>query len=443
MKKYCLIGAALLLAALPVGCLPAPPREPPAPVAVHVWTNEPDNGAIQQVAENFNGEFQDSGIRVEFHRYDPGDSTENLKLETGLMAGGRDIDVYLTYTTQALGKRVNSGCALELSGLCERDGFDLETLFTDQVKKFYYQGKPYAVPSTVGKMGIILNKDMFDQAGIALPEDWTFDEFRETAKRLAATRAGGEKVFGVYWNTSANLSEALLHFALPTLGGDLLYKNGGKESNFDDPVIIKALELIDATMNEDHSAPTHIESVTRKLGMKKMFLEGRCAMTVGAWLYSDVLDTQHSAQSFVTAFAPWPVVEQGARNYTQGSFGGNISINPKSAHINESWEFVKWYSTKGNTPLISTGLVPCYTGFTRDEIAAELLKNADGLIDGDSAVALFLNPDNKLSIPVISNRIGEITEIFDAAVERVLTREESAAAALAQAKAEADALLAS
>ena len=407
---------------------------------IRVWGGTSPEEGFRQVIEQFNAQYRDRGIRAVYEQYASGDRTANLKLETSLLSGGNDIDVYLSYTTQALSKRVSANIALDLSALIERDGFDMEKNFSGDVKKLYFDDKPYSVPSTIGKMGIIVNKDLFDAAGIAVPTEWTYEEFRNIAKRLTSG-AEEDKVYGVFWNTQANISEALLHLVLPTLGGDPLYRNGGRESNLDDPVIAQALELLRTTMLEDLSAPTHVESVTRKLSMDGVFTGGKAAMTVGAWMYGSLLGETGHPHRFVAAFAPWPVVEKGRRQYTQGSFGGHLSINPNSPHIDAAWEFVKWYSTSGCKLLIPYGFTPSYTGFSQEEVASELIRYADGKADADSAIALFLNPDSNLSIPLISRRINELTTVFDDAVEAVLTEKRTTEQALSEAKKKGDRLL--
>lgn len=403
-------------------------------IQLHLWGNQSLN-EFSVIIQNFEKEHPD--MKIVYHQYRSSDVSENLKLETNLLAGGSNVDVYFTYTTQTLSKRIKGKMAMDLWALCQRDGFDMEKNFTDNVTKFYYQGHPYAVPTTVGKMGIILNKDMFDAAGISVPRDWDFEEFRDICRRLTYGE-GSEKVYGIFWNTRANTSESLLHLVLPTLGGDPLYKDGGLESNMDDPVICQALELLDATMNVDQSAPDYRESEIRKLSMEEMFFNGRCAMTVGAWLFESAIDSESYPHDFVTAFAPWPVIDKGLRNYTQGSFGGHLSINPNSQNVEAAWTFIKWYATKGCFENIACGYTPCFDGFLSTEVEAKLLSRADGLIDRGSALRVLLNPDTNLSIPVVENKIDIITEIFDSAVEDTLTGKMSAAEALARAKMRAD-----
>jgi len=430
-------AAGIILVLCCCACMFSREKETDQRTQIHLWGNQ-SAAQFEKIIKAFEQEYP--GIEVVYHSYSGADITENLKLETNLLAGGSNVDVYFTYTTQALSKRIKGKMAMDLSDLCERDHFDMTANFTENVEKFYYDGRPYAVPTTVGKMGIILNKDMFDAAGISVPEDWDFEEFREICRKL--TRGEGEdKVFGVYWNTGDNPSEALLHLVLPTLGGDPLYKEGGQESNMDDPVIAQALSLLDVTMNVDKTAPDYKESEIRKLSMADMFFNERCAMTVGVWLLEDAKNTQTYPHDFVTAFAPWPVADKEQRNYTQGSFGGHLSINPGSQKVEEAWTFIKWYATRGAFYNAVWGYTPCYTGFSAEEIQAAVLEQSDGMLDEESTVRVVLNPDMNLSIPVIDHKIDIITEIFDHTVEKVLTGKMEAGKALEEAKKEADRIL--
>ncbi len=409
-------------------------KEEEAQVQLHLWGVQGLN-EFGTVIEKFEEAHPD--IKIVYHLYNSADDDENLKLETTLLAGGSNVDLYFTYTTQALSKRIKARMAMDLTDLCARDGFDMTRNFTENVTKFYYGGRAYAVPTSVGKMGMILNKDMFDRAGIEVPLDWDFKEFREICKKLTYGE-GENKVYGVFWNTEANASEALLHLVLPTLGGDPLYKEGGRESNINDPVIEQALRLLDVTMNVDKSAPDYRDSKIKKLSMKDMFFGGYCAMTVGAWMFSSAVDTENNPHDFVTAFAPWPVVDKSQRNYTQGSFGCHLSINPNSQNKEAAWTFIKWYATEGVLYNIKWGYLPCYTGFSQETVEKIILERADGVVDKDSTLRVLLNPDTNMSIPVIDNKIDLVTEIFDYTIEEVLAYGKDAPEALSEAKAMAD-----
>lgn len=54
-----------------------------------------------------------------------------------------------------------------------------------------------AWPLWVVPMGMYLNVDVFEERGVALPpQDWTWEQFVETARQLTFTRDNGEQVYG-------------------------------------------------------------------------------------------------------------------------------------------------------------------------------------------------------------------------------------------------------
>lgn len=67
----------------------------------------------------------------------------------------------------------------------------MKRMFGSDVKADYINGKPYSIASVITKGTLLLNKDMFDAAGIAIPTEWTFDEFREVCKKLTKGEAPG------------------------------------------------------------------------------------------------------------------------------------------------------------------------------------------------------------------------------------------------------------
>ena len=58
--------------------------------------------------------------------------------------------------------------------------------FPSDIKEMYqYDGKTYAVPKDIDTIALWYNKDMFDEAGIAYPDDtWTWDDLYDAAVKL-------------------------------------------------------------------------------------------------------------------------------------------------------------------------------------------------------------------------------------------------------------------
>lgn len=408
-------------------------------VTLRIWGGVPPEAGPQASVDLFNKQFKDKGIQAEYERF-VNDDTGNMKLETSLLAGS-DVDLYMTYTPDLMAKRAKGGMALDLSKYIEKDKFDMEKSFGSMTKSTYIDGKPYSLPTKLDQYGIVINKSMFDAAGITVPTEWTYDEFRDIAKKLTKGE-GQNKVYGFFWNSQQDLTYPMSYFAAQTLGGDVYYKNGGKESNFDNPVIKQTLELMNNMMNVDKSSPTHVDSVTQKLSQEGMFITGKAAMTIGPWIVRSLKDTAKYPHDFVTAFAPYPVAEKGQRNYAQGGLGDMLCINPKSKNTDAAWEFAKWYATEGMLPLVSGGRVPSYTGFDSEKVVNTYISGAEKLFDVQSTKDCLITPKKNQAVTSITTKLPEIKKIYTEEVEALLTNKKTIDQCLTDAKKRADEQLA-
>lgn len=441
MKHFRIIAIALLLLAiitLPVvaGGAGESAKDEDI-VTLRFWGGVPPEAGPQASVDLFNEQYADKGIRVEYERF-VNDDTGNLKLETNLLSGD-GVDLYMTYTTDILAKRAEGNMALDLSELIERDGFDLTQYGGSLMESYYINGKPYCVPTKLDQYGIVLNKDMFDAAGIPIPTEWTFDEFREVAKKLTHGE-GQDKVYGMFWNSQQDLTYILSYLVAQTNGGDPMYLSE-TESAFTDPVVLAAVELIYNMMNVDGSSPTHADSVTQKLSQEGVFLAGKSAMTIGPWMVRSIKDLDNYPHDFVTAFAPYPVYAEGQRNFTQGGYGDMLCINPKSEHIEEAWEFIKWYATEGMLPVVEGGRVPCFNTYDPAEVTAAFLKGGEELLDSETTMTVLINPADNYAAPSITNHSAEIKRVFTEEMETILLGDETPAEGMEKAKERADAIL--
>lgn len=431
------IGRAALLAAFVLASLSSLSAESKAHLVM--WGGVPPEAGPQAACDAFNKEFASQGLSIEYERF-VNDDQGNMKLETNLLSGG-DIDIYVTYSTDALKKRATSNMALDLSKLIARDKFDLAENFGAMASAYYIDGKPYSVPTKIDQYGIVINKTMFDAVGIKVPTSWTLDEFRAVAKKL--TKGEGEsKVYGMFFNTQQDTTYQFQYFATQVLGGDPFYKAGGKASNLTDPANVKSLKTVADMMLIDKSAPTHVDSVTQKLTQESMFLSGKAAMTIGPWMIRSIKDLKAYPHDFVTAFAPYPTPEQKSGLYAQGGLGDHLSINPKSRNVEAAWTFVKWYATKGMLPLANGGRVPCYVKFDKQAILGAFLSGgADAILDKATVQSVLIDPKPRYAIPSITYKLPEIKKVVGEECEAAFLGSKTAEKAMADAQARAEAFL--
>lgn len=408
------------------------------PIVLKMWGGVPAENGPQAACDAYNELHKDEGIQIEYERF-VNDDTGNVKLETNIM-GGSEIDLYMSYSMTQMNKRAEGNMALDLTDLCARDGFDLHEYLGTLADNYQINGKPYGLPCKLDQFGLVLNKDMFDAAGIDIPTDWTYDEFLDVCKKLTHGE-GEDKVYGMFWNTQQDLMGAATYLLCQTLGGDNMYNADGTATIFDDPVWEKTVSLINTTMQEGY-APTHADSVSEKLTQEGMFLGQKSAMTIGSWMVRSIKDTATYPHDFVTAFAPYPVAEEGQRNYTQGGYGDLLCINPRSEHIDEAWEFAKWYMNEGTYYLVSGGRVPASNAFDVDTVTKAFLNGSENLFDAESVSRVLIAPHDNYAAPTINTKNNEIKDIYNREIEAVLIGQESVADGLTKVKEQSDKLLA-
>lgn len=432
MKKMLSILLAALLLTMSFGSFAAAEDV----IMLRIWGGVPAEAGPQASVDAFNAAFKERGIQAEYERF-VNDETGNLKLETSLLAGN-DVDLYITYTPAVLQKRASGNMALDLSELIARDQFDVEGIFGKMALSYYIDGKPYSIPTKMDQYGIVLNKTMFDEAGIAIPTAWNFEEFRETAKKL--THGEGEnKVYGMFFNSQQDLLYPFDYFSVQLLGGDPLYKADGS-ANVNDPVNVAAIELVNNMMNVDGTAPTHTDSMTQKLSQEGMFLTGKSAMTIGPWMVRSIKNTADYPHEFVTAFAPYPSMDGTSPN-KQGGYGDHLCINPKSKNIDAAWEYLKWYATEGMLPVVVGGRIPAANTYNADVVTEYFLQGAENLIDAESAKTILIQPADNHAVPSITNKLPEIRKVLQEELENIYTSQKTVQQGMDDAQTRAQELL--
>jgi multiple sugar transport system substrate-binding protein len=405
---------------------------------VKVWGGVPPENGPQAAVDAFNAEFKDKGIQAEYTRF-VNDTNGNLQLETNLLTGD-SVDVFISYSLANLTKRKESNMALELDPLIARDKFDIAG-FGEGVQQNLIGGKNYGFPTTNNGAAycVMLNKDMFDAAGIPIPTKWTYSEFREIAKKLTKGD-GASKTYGAFFNTGQFIDAPLFHGLV--LGPDWVYGPGAKTSRYNqEPAVNEAIEFAANVMNVDKSAPSHVDTVTQKLTQEGMFLSGRAAMTFGAWIVRNVKDTVNFPHDFVTAFAPYPVSDKYESKYNPGGFGDLLSINTKSKNIDAAWEYIKWYSTKGIVAMAGGGRLGLYNKLDAQALTAAFLAGGEKVLDAPSLQSAYIAPRPNVAFATIVTKSAELSQIWTEELEAIYNGQKAIDRALADTQTRADRIL--
>lgn len=199
----------------------------------------------------------------------------------------------------------------------------------------------YAVPRDVSNLVIYYNKNIFDDKKIAYPKnEWTFNEFLDTAKKLT-----GDGIFGI------SFEEDTL-FYLPYLmseGGGILSDDLSRLI-INDEASQKGLQFYADLRKKYHVAPLKEESASAT--MAQMFLQGKLGMHLsGRWL----VPKYREEAAFDWDVAPFPRGDAGSIVPMDAS---GWAITRTSKHKIEARKFVDFLSSKESIEKFSSsGLI--------------------------------------------------------------------------------------
>lgn len=386
------------------------------PVKLVVWGAVPAENGPQKLVDEWNKNHTD--VQVEYVRY-VNDDTGNTKLDTALLSG-EQIDVYFTYQPFTLVKRVEGGMAEDLTSY-GIDSFLKDNLPSEGILK--YKGKSYSIPTCKEPVAVMLNKSALDAQKITIPDKWTIDEYRQIAKQLTKTE-NGKKTYGTY----PIYQVFPIDVARMILGPNYWYKDGGKESNFNNEAF-KMNSLSYDLINTDKSAFPYEEILSRKLKdyPQNVFLDGEASMMVfSPWMLRYVNDTAKYPHDWITTFAPLPIPEKGEQYYNIGALNNYIMMNSKSQHKKEAYEFMKYWTTDGSKFLIPAGKVPIWNKASKDEIISGMLgSNPEKRFDVDAFKKVFLDSDIKYTVDDITVASPEMTQIYKEETDKLYLKQEN------------------
>lgn len=152
----------------------------------NAFANPFDNAVTQFMADN-------PDIKVDITGYAPDDA--GFAKLTAALQSGQGIDL-LRMSSDRLPQYVSEDLVEPIDTyLTADDKADILPNVLDVTR--LKDGKAFSWPLWVVPMGIYVNKDVFAEAKVDLPpQNWTWDQFVDVAKKTTFKRANGEQVYG-------------------------------------------------------------------------------------------------------------------------------------------------------------------------------------------------------------------------------------------------------
>lgn len=444
MKRTMALIMTIIMVAATLATMPFAVAE--EPITLRLWGGVQPEYGYADIEANFNEQFKDKGIQLEYVRY-VNDADGNLQLDTYLMAGG-EIDIFMGYGGNGrLIPRIEAGNVLDMTPYLEAAGFDpFAELGEAACAGYIYDDKYYAVPTKYeNNQYWFANVEMFEAAGIELPFDgWTYSEFLAAAEKLTSGD-GMDKIYGMYWSFNKNfdMTNAFLNAMNQPYG---VYVDEKNEAITVDHMK-KALSVIKATTDNGWAPEMAIEKAD-DLTIPTVFLEGKAAISTCISQIRVIKDIATYPHDFTTAIIPAPVPdelleEKGTHNYVNGA-GDLICVSSKTEYPQECMDFVLWYIQGGMAPLAKGGRIPLWKGFDGNAVADSLMIGAEGVFDVDSIVN-YMGVEKTKAQTVLNQPAyaqSEIGTLQTEAIEAVLYGQKDVDTALDNFKVKADKLIA-
>ena len=234
-----------------------------ARIGYGVWDKD-QVPAMQQVVDEFRKEHPEIEVDIQLTPF----STYWTRLQTSIVGGGAP-DVFWMNAPN-IAKFARYGTLLPLSERLRAAGVTLAEHPADLVQLYRYRGEQYGVPKDFDTISLFYNRELFDKAGIAYPDEtWTWQHVLDAAVEL---RDPSRAVFGF----SAELDRQRVLYPAVFRNEGWVLRDG--RSGFDDEATIGGLRtLTDAVARG--LAPNGMASADTR--GRELFQGGKLAMLNG------------------------------------------------------------------------------------------------------------------------------------------------------------------
>lgn len=298
-------------------------------LTVAIWDSNQEAG-LKEIMNDFT---ESTGVKVDIQVTPWRDYWTMLEAAT---QGGEMPDVFWMHSDQISSYAQYDDILLNLSDKIENsDKIDLAN-YPENLVSIYQneKGDQLAVPKDIDTCAVWYNKKMFDEAGIEYPTvDWTWDDFREIAKKLTNPE---KNQYGTAIKPGSY--QESWYSTIYAYGGEVISEDK-KKSGFDNPKTIEAMQLIENVI-KDGSMPEY--SVVAENNTEELMMAGTVAMTFqGSWMIPDLASSDFIKENCDSA--PLPKGPNGTKSISNGL---GWAASAQGDHTEEAWQLIEYLGSK-------------------------------------------------------------------------------------------------
>jgi sorbitol/mannitol transport system substrate-binding protein len=305
-----------------------------------------------------NPQMQDAiSLQDEFRKEHPGvdvrfvslpENEARAKITASVATGGGEFDVVMisNYETPMWAE---NGWIENLQPYADAtEGYDPDDFVPSVRDALSVDGDLYSVPFYGESSFLAYRKDLFEQAGLTMPDRPTWDDVRELAAEL---NDPSEDFAGVCLRGLAGWGEVMapMSTVMNTFGGQWFDEDWN--ARLDSPEVREAVETYVDTVQQ-YGQPG---AATSGFGdCLTRFSQGQAAMWYDATsMVSSVEDPASSTVAGKTGYVPAPVSETDAAGWL---YSWSLAIPSTSEHKDAAWDFVSWMTDKDYIQLVGETL---------------------------------------------------------------------------------------
>lgn len=232
-------------------------------IKVELW-DENAKDAVSKSVKDFENSHPNVDVQVTYTPW----NNYWTKLKTSL-AGGSGPDVFWMNGTY-LPDYVSSGTVKNLQPLIDKEKFDTSVFWPSLVNQYSLNNNLYGMPYFLDSIALFYNKKLFDQAGIAYPNDnWTWDDVEKAGAKLT------NKSQGIYGYIAQTAEAQKQYFNTIYQAGGYILNNDGTKSGFDTAETRAAFKWMQKLIDEGISPTAKMQAETAP---DQLFGSGKAGM---------------------------------------------------------------------------------------------------------------------------------------------------------------------
>ncbi|MEA5029773.1 MAG: sugar ABC transporter substrate-binding protein [Sphaerochaeta associata] len=361
--------------------------------------------------------YEAKNPNVTIEMLDLGSADFMTMLQTQLSGGDSSIDIVTIKDIPGYNNLVKRNLLMNLNDKIKSEKVDV-SLYGGTTDQISVDGKLYGIPFRSDFWVIFYNKDVFDKAGVAYPDnDMTFAEYDALARRMTSG-TGAAKVYGAHYHTWRSAVQ---------LFGILDGKNTIVDGTYN---FLKPYYEMVLSQQKDGIVQNYATLKTSSTHYSGVFYNNSVAMmNMGSWFIATLISQIEQGKTEVKnwGLVKYPHAEGVPAGTTLGTIT-SLGVSNASKKKDAAFDFVKFVTGPEGAQIIAkTGTIPSI----KDSEVVKIIASKPGFPSDQGSRDALQVAKTYLEMP-LHERAGEIEVVLNQVHDEIMTNNISIDAGLAK-----------